>query len=280
MGRSERLRLSQVRAVFRLVGEVRELGADTIAWRTHMVARLCVLLDAPVGMGGEIPPDSITPTAAVDMGWGTARDRREWLEFMASGDDAVDPVVVNALALRGRRYSLSRRQLVEDRKWYGTNHFELRRRAGLDDCITSSVPLPLAGWDQVFMLMRPLADRPFSPGERRVADLFHQELGRLWMATPGHAPPPETTLSPRQRQVLACLLAGDAEKQAARKLGVSHRTAHNHVTALHRHFGVHTRGELIAKVRRASTFRPRLQLDAAAAPPFAQTPAPAGTRPT
>jgi DNA-binding CsgD family transcriptional regulator len=269
MGRSERLRLSQVRAVFRLVGEVRELGADTLAWRSHMVRRLCALLDAPVGMGGEIPPGSTTPTAAVDMGWGTARDRREWREFIAGGDDAVDPVVVNAPALRRRRYSLSRRQLAEDRKSDGTNAFELRRRAGLDDCITSSVPLPVAGWDHVFMLMRPLEGRPFSRGERRLADLFHRELARLWRTGPGEAPPPEATLSPRQRQVLACLLNGDGEKQAARKLDISVRTAHNHVTALHRHFGVHSRSELMATCRGAAMFRPRLQFDAAGALPFA-----------
>jgi DNA-binding CsgD family transcriptional regulator len=272
MGHSERLRLSQVRAVFRLVGEVRELGADTLVWRRHMIATLCRLLDAPVGMGGEIPPDSITPTAAVDMGWGTARDRREWLEFMAGGDDAVDPIVVNSLARRGRNYSLSRRQLVSDRHWYGTNHFELRRRAGLDDCIASSVPLPVRGWDQVFMLMRPLHDRPFALAERRLADLFHRELGRLWRTAPGEAPPPEATLSPRLRQVLNCLLEGEGEKQAARRLGISRRTAHNHVTALHRHFDVHSRGELMAKCRHAGTFRPRLCLDAASPPPFAPKP--------
>src|SRR4051794_28026466 len=133
MAKSERLRLSQVRTVFRLVGEVRELGAQTHVWRAHMIASLCRLLDAPVGMGGEIPPGSITPTAAVDMGWGTARARREWREFMASGDDAEAPIVINSLARRGRRYSLPRRQLVTDRHWYGSDHFELRRRAGLDD---------------------------------------------------------------------------------------------------------------------------------------------------
>jgi DNA-binding CsgD family transcriptional regulator len=268
MGKSERLRLSHVRAVFRLVGEVRELGAQTLVWRAHMIDTLCRLLDAPVGMGGEIPPGSITPTAAVDMGWGTARDRREWLEFMASGDDATDPIVVNSLARRGRRYSLSRRQLVTDRQWYGTSHFELRRRAGLDDCIASSVPLPVRGWDQVFMLMRPLNDHPFSLAERRLADLFHQELGRLWQAGADGEPATEARLSPRLRQVLACLLEGDGEKQAARKLGISHRTAHNHVTALHRHFGVRSRGELMAHCRRENRLRPRMLLDASAPPPF------------
>jgi hypothetical protein len=174
MGRSStRLRLSQVRAAFRLLGEVRELGGETLTWRRHMIEGLCRLVDAPVGMGGEIPPDSITPTAAVDLGWGTARDRREWLDFMANGDDAVDPIVLNSLAMRDRSYSVVRRHLVEDRDWYGTSHFDLRRRAGLDDCITCAVPLPARGWCEVFMLMR-ARGRPFTDVERRLALFVHE----------------------------------------------------------------------------------------------------------
>jgi DNA-binding CsgD family transcriptional regulator len=271
MGHSQRLRRSHVRAAFRLLGEVRELGSDTLAWRRHMVAGLCRLVDAPVGMGGEIPPGSHTPTASVDLGWGTARDRHEWLEFMAGGTDAGDPVVMNSLALRSRRYSRTRRQLVEDRAWYGTDHFELRRRAGLDDCITSSVPLPgpAPGWCQIFMLMRQNG-QPFSPVERRVADLFHAELGRVWGgdAATYAAAAPETGLSPRLRQVLSCLLAGDGEKQAAGRLGLSARTVHNHVTALHRRFGVRTGAELWARCRPRPTFCPRLALDPAGPAPF------------
>src|SRR5262249_44181120 len=49
-GKSERLRLSEVRAVFRLVGECRELGADHLAWRGHLAARLGSLVGGQAGM--------------------------------------------------------------------------------------------------------------------------------------------------------------------------------------------------------------------------------------
>jgi DNA-binding CsgD family transcriptional regulator len=54
-------------------------------------------------------------------------------------------------------------------------------------------------------------------------------------------------LSPRLRQTLQSLLAGDSEKQAAAKLGVSQNTVHVYVKQLYRKFDVNSRGELLAK---------------------------------
>ena len=54
-------------------------------------------------------------------------------------------------------------------------------------------------------------------------------------------------LSPRLRQTLSSLLAGDSEKQVAAKLGVSPHTVHVYVKKLYRNFGVNSRGELLAR---------------------------------
>lgn len=54
-------------------------------------------------------------------------------------------------------------------------------------------------------------------------------------------------LTPRLQQTLQRLLAGDAEKEVARRLGVSPNTVHVYVTALYRRFGVNSRGELLAR---------------------------------
>jgi DNA-binding NarL/FixJ family response regulator len=54
-------------------------------------------------------------------------------------------------------------------------------------------------------------------------------------------------LSPRVRQTLAGLLAGDSEKQIARRLELSPHTVHVYVKALYRGFAVSSRGELLAK---------------------------------
>jgi DNA-binding CsgD family transcriptional regulator len=54
-------------------------------------------------------------------------------------------------------------------------------------------------------------------------------------------------LSPRMRQTLDRLLAGDSEKQIAIKLAVSPHTVHVYVKALYRGFDVNSRGELLAR---------------------------------
>ena len=53
MRRSYRLRLGDVRAVFRLIGEVRELGADWRQWRPHMLSELGRLTGARLVSGAE-----------------------------------------------------------------------------------------------------------------------------------------------------------------------------------------------------------------------------------
>jgi DNA-binding NarL/FixJ family response regulator len=53
-------------------------------------------------------------------------------------------------------------------------------------------------------------------------------------------------LSPRMRQTLEQLLAGDSEKQIAQRLGLSRHTVHVYVKALYKGFSVSSRGELLA----------------------------------
>jgi DNA-binding NarL/FixJ family response regulator len=66
---------------------------------------------------------------------------------------------------------------------------------------------------------------------------------------PGRAanPPGLEKLSRRLHQTLTGLLRGDSEKQVAYHLGLSRHTVHAYVKGLYRHFGVNTRGELLAR---------------------------------
>ncbi|MDB5173994.1 MAG: Transcriptional regulator, LuxR family [Phycisphaerales bacterium] len=57
----------------------------------------------------------------------------------------------------------------------------------------------------------------------------------------------DARLPPRMQQTLQRLLAGDAEKEIARRLGVSKHTVHVYVKALYRKFEVNSRGELLAR---------------------------------
>ncbi len=65
-------------------------------------------------------------------------------------------------------------------------------------------------------------------------------------ATPASSTATES-LSPRLSQTLDALLAGESEKQIARKLSISQNTVHVYVKALYKGFGVSSRGELLAR---------------------------------
>jgi hypothetical protein len=53
MSKSARLRASDLRAVFRLTGECRDLGDDPAAWRHHCIASLARMVGAEFATGGE-----------------------------------------------------------------------------------------------------------------------------------------------------------------------------------------------------------------------------------
>lgn len=77
---------------------------------------------------------------------------------------------------------------------------------------------------------------------RRVMLADYLRLLAWWLGRP-----PVPALPPRLDQTLRALLAGDAEKQVAARLGVSVHTAHDHIKELYRRLGVTTRGELMTR---------------------------------
>jgi DNA-binding CsgD family transcriptional regulator len=97
---------------------------------------------------------------------------------------------------------------------------------------------------------RSLEDQPFSERDRRLMTLLNVELARwLGKKLARFGEPTVTDLSPRQRDVLVCLMEGDSEKQVARRLNISQHTVHDYVKMLHVRFGVRSRGELLARCR-------------------------------
>jgi DNA-binding CsgD family transcriptional regulator len=261
-GKSERLRLSEVRAVFRLVGECRELGADHAAWRGHLAARLGGLVGGQVGMVGELAPPTGPATpgrllSAVHVGWLSAQARAIWASYLASGEYVREPVHCAMQALVSRKGLCSRDQAVEDREWFASAFYNDALRASeLDEMLVSFRDLPGCGRQNGIFLFRPRGGAVFRRRERRLVGLLHRDLGRHFGAALATLDDPNPSgLAPRLRETLRCLLEGDGEKQVAARLGVSTLTVHDYVKSLYRHFGVASRPELLAYFLRRSGLR-------------------------
>jgi DNA-binding CsgD family transcriptional regulator len=263
MARSERLTLRDIRSVFRLIGECRELGLDSTLWQRHMLSELRRLTGGQVAMAGPTGvPNELSlaePGPAMDFGWEGERERGAFLEFLRDRVHREDPAIkafgaqLVARAPRQRSLTRSREQLVDDRTWYRSVAFcEYRRRSRVDDGLMSVVALA-DGKSHGLALFRALNKQRFTSRDRRLLRLFHAELAPLLVGD--LAPPgcdPLSNLSPRLRDVLACLLAGDSEQQVALQLGLTRDTTHQYVKALYRRLHVSSRGELMARFVRFS----------------------------
>jgi len=258
MSRSQRVRLRDLRDVYRLIGECQDVGADPVEWRQTALFGVGRLIDAPLGQAGEgrwVGPtrrfDFIS--APITVGPFDPKGLRWWSEFARDGLTDSNPIFSPLSRVRAPLVTRSREQLLEDRVWYRSPHCATVREAlGFDHTVVSMCGV--AGPDEVNMISfaRQPGDRPFSARERRLLHIFHHEVGpllgrRLARGRKNQARP----LSPRLRQTLDRLLEGDGEKQVARRLGLSLPTVHQYVTELYRRYGVSSRAELMARwVRR------------------------------
>jgi DNA-binding CsgD family transcriptional regulator len=255
MSKSDSLRFRDVRAVFRLIGECRDLGKEPGLWFRRMLEGLAVLFGVVQAAGGEVFWDRsgrhLQPVSAYSVTAEAAGNE----VFDAYGRDegwGGDPVMQAIEKLSGRLITRTRRQLVSDADWYGSDSFDrYRGPARIDHQLVSVLQVSDNGATSIVSMARALGERDFSPRERRLLNLFHAELGGLIGGPLVSATDPSVAqLSPRLRDTLACLLDGDSEKQAAVRLGLSHTTVHQYVTALYRRFDVRSRAELLAHVIR------------------------------
>lgn len=250
MTNSDRLRLRDVRAAFRLIGECRDLGHDPGLWHRRMLEGLALLFGVVQAAGGEawwdrpgrpIQPVSayvVTTQPAGDDGYHAYAREQGW---------TGDPILSAIERLPGKLITRTRRQLVSDAAWYESDAFRYRQASRIDHQLVSVFQVSDHGATSIVALSRGLGECDFSPREQRLLNFFHGEVGRLIGGPLVAATAPTVAqLSPRLRQTLACLVEGNSEKQVAVRLGLSRATVHQYVTTLYRHFGVRSRAQLFA----------------------------------
>jgi DNA-binding CsgD family transcriptional regulator len=254
MSHSAQPTLAELRALFRLLGDLRELSADRLAWRQRMVNGLCGLLGArqgsALGLDGFHPGGSMRLIDAVHGGWANPVAAAIWENQLRSGEFRNDSLLIEAQKTPDPVCAVLRAELVPDATFYASPIVqELLPVLGIDSHVVGWQRMP-SGKDAVALTFhRERGAREFGLKERAMLRLFIEELhqlrleGKLGGVVTADAP----KLSRREREVLARLLTGESVKEAAGNLRLSARTVEDYVKSLYRKHGVHSRAELLAR---------------------------------
>lgn len=104
------------------------------------------------------------------------------------------------------------------------------------------VVLKEAATEQLFKCIHAVMKGDFWVGHERIGDLL-QTLLQVERA-PSQEPSPASTLTPRERQVIAAIVDGASNKDIGRQFGLSEQTVKNHLSRVFDKLGVSTRLEL------------------------------------
>lgn len=258
MLKSSRLRVADVRAIWELLGECRELGDGRIIWRDHCVSTLARLIDADFGVVGEMggcDTDDLRDLGA-NFWWrmDLPSPSQVHSNLAAFRDNPrLSPALLeyHRLNRSAQELCLTRRDYIGDRDWYQSYDYEVIHQSyGTDATLFCFRQLVAGGPGESsgIVMLRAKGRRDFSGRDRalvretnaRLSRLVGKELARCDEPTPRE-------LAPRCRQVLIGLLQGEGDKQVAARLSLGMHTVNEYTKLIYRHFGVRGRSELMAR---------------------------------
>ncbi|WP_343073238.1 helix-turn-helix transcriptional regulator [Pyxidicoccus fallax] len=244
-----------MRALVRLLNEAHELPATGDERPRHLLSGMRRILGAAVSacvLDRDFQPEGRGNfTYVVLEGWdGTTLPSMQALRQAGSAFHPAIRALMHRSVEPAALVTLRRRELVDDRGWYGAPFVEHHLMpAHLDDSLYSIRRSDEPSVVQGVGFYRARNERPFDEADRELLHLFHAECGSMF-----DAPEPEgdallkARLAPRERQTLELLLRGLADKEIADQLGISRFTVNQYTKSLYRRFGVHSRAALISRL--------------------------------
>lgn len=256
---------ADLRQVQTLINECRERGDDAAIWTEHMARGIMRLIDADVVGAGHIggPATGMENLGAVDFGWERGFNRQGWLNALThfANNPTYHAGMTQGFAAvaRGESSLLCRRQYIGDREWYDSQAYESTTYLmGFDDELCGFMPIGTADGDmQCLIIYRDKLKRRFTQAERNRLRVFMESIQPLvGGALAGFREIRPTDLPPRVREVLACILEGDSDKQIAKRLQISLYTVQQYTKQIYRFFQVEGRSELLSRwIRRGWSAR-------------------------
>ncbi|WP_342375199.1 LuxR C-terminal-related transcriptional regulator [Myxococcus stipitatus] len=253
----------------RLVEEARTLPEGSSMRPRFLLTGMLRILDAEEGacvMERDFGPTGQGDYTVIllDRRSGSALSALEALQKMGNANNPAIRSLMVRSSMSGELVTAMRRDLVEDRYWYGTAYVEdYLRAARLDDSVYSIRRSGLGQAVQGIGIYRGWRGRAFDVADRELLHLFHAECGDL-LDSPSSEANAEASkgvrLPRRERQTLELVLDGLGDKQIAERLGISRFTVNHYTKAIYRRFEVNSRAELIVRFRGAHSRGPEPSL--------------------
>src|SRR5690349_11449849 len=254
--------LEDVSAVIRLVREVCDLWDDPTAWRSHLLAGACRLIDGHVGIVLEDDHSAaygyfgnICVTSMV--GLPAAMSALVQPAISQLDQRKYDDVSENVLPGVGYLWqqmqtqgwvTVAGNQIADETSYHASPFYkDFRKHIDCDDFVVSIRVVDVPTRPEAILVDRPHGATPFGPREVALIKLLHDEIAPLVgvrLTTEEHLS--RDGLSKRLRETLSLLLEGYSEKQVASELRLGARTVHDYITRLYEHFHVSSRAELLA----------------------------------
>jgi DNA-binding NarL/FixJ family response regulator len=246
---AERLEDSEMLGLLKLSNQLHELPPNLIVRHEFMLRQLCDMTGAVAGISAllDAPPrEAANVLFLVHHGLQEPRQQSTLNRYLRALDAPMSAPTPLIRLLESRRWEAPRR-FNGDFESEPVDAGELCRALDVGPAIFSALPLPASRLVSVLSLHGPSDNsQPFTYRQRRMAQLFHSQIGWTFRVHPPTESAEATRLSPRQQQTLRHLLAGESEKQIAQRLSRSPHTVHTYVKAIYRNFRVSSRGELLS----------------------------------
>ena len=221
--------------MLRLAHALHEVPPGPVARKRRLLEGFCRLFRADAGVCVLSEADA-TPLPGASDGASVSVVRYGMTEEDAHTVAARYRAAASASARRPRRGRLLDTQLRASRKSADCHYLE------------SVLDVPdMKVQACVTLMRRRRRSGAFTRRDGVLLRLLHAETAWVYRPDLPLLLPDGTPLPPRQRQTLQLLLAGNSEKEIASQMCLSHNTVHHYVKALHRHFGVSSRSELLAR---------------------------------
>jgi len=268
MGKSQRLGAGELRAVYRLLSDLREMRHDRPAMHQHLADTICELIGATGGFGADIVgwrPDSAIANSQSKLGVRSFTPTRQGFEIvgrtlreLATNNNLWDdPTFAVGIRYQTSVESLPFHRMMDNKTLnsefpvfaqvkHESKHVDhllgwFQKRTYSDGTSTGDV-------FGVSMHRYGQGGKLFAGREEALVKLLFEELHHLH--TTGRLTSVNDTthdLPPRLKQVLDLLLDGHAPKQIGLRLGLSTHTVREHIARLYKQTGVNGRDELMAR---------------------------------